>query len=244
MSTVQPHEQPDSPPREEKAVKKSPFSRVYVGRGSKGQLAKFFETHQDVYQKILLFIEQGVYDYVAAEAMGITNWTWQNWLRRGEEDWKAGRKTNYVRFFLDVRTAQSRGRLIAELEARRDSVQFWLTRGPGRTRPGRPGWTETITVAGDEEMPLELNVNADNSLSQPSSIQDLARTLVVMEQLGIATRTPLLGQSVIDASTPAVAFDVEQDDGELPDADRGYAPELFSSEKPEPPSDGNGKKGQ
>ena len=235
-STPEQHEQDAAPQPVPKPEKKSPFSRVYIGPGAKGKLAKFFETHQDVYRKILLFIEQGVYDYVAAEAMGITHYTWQSWLARGERDWRANKKTNYAQFFLDVRTAQSRARVIAELEVKRDDVKFWLTRGPGKTQVGRPGWTETLALAGTEDQPLEVNVNeGDNNMSQVSTIQDLARALLIMEELGLTQRTALLGQSVIDASSHAVQSSDESDEedtGEDTRSNRGYVPELDSKKDP------------
>lgn len=187
-------EQPQGTTQVQAPAKKPLFTNVSQN-GRKPKLAKFFETHQDVYQKILMFIEQGVYDYVAAEAMGVTGRTWNEWLKIGEKNHFEGRVTIYSRFFLDVRTAQARGRLLAELEVRRDDPKFFLRCGPGKTRPGRPGWTENIVP--DE--PTQLDDAAATGREDPS-IGDLAATLVILEQLGMAVPTDDMGQGLLAQS--------------------------------------------
>lgn len=227
-----------APTQEPAQTRKSLFANMYEG-GKKTKLAKFFEVNQDTYKKILMFIEQGCYDYVAAEAMGITADTWYKWLRIGEEQYRDGRRSYYARFFVDVRTAQSRSRLLAEIEVKREDPRFWLTRGPGKSRPGRPGWTETVHIGGDEGAPLEVRGQENVT---PSSIGDLAATLVVMEQLGFIQLTNP-GMSVVVASQHAPAtFEgkaitvplnaPEEDDDDLSsDSVKGYAPELETRHK-------------
>jgi hypothetical protein len=74
---------------------------------------------------------------VAAQACGIASSTFYLWLQQGD----AG-DPQFVEFSEDVRRARAESRLAAEVEIRRDDPQFWLRCGPGKERPGEPGWTD------------------------------------------------------------------------------------------------------
>ena len=43
--------------------------------------------------------------------------------------------------------ARAQARAAAEIEVRRDNPAFWLRVGPGRSRPGAPGWTDRQEIA-------------------------------------------------------------------------------------------------
>jgi hypothetical protein len=97
----------------------------------------------DVHQGIVSSIRAGAYDYVAAEAYGISQATFHEWIRRGEgRDRGRPRDPRYAAFAADVRQAHAQARLSAEIRVAKDTPQFWLRIGPGREAPGRPGWTE------------------------------------------------------------------------------------------------------
>ena len=49
----------------------------------------------------------------------------------------------YSDFHEEVRQARAQSRVAAEAEVRRDNPLAWLRFGPGRQRPGEPGWTES-----------------------------------------------------------------------------------------------------
>src|SRR5215207_800487 len=105
----------------------------------------------EVHRNIVAFIRAGAYSWVAAEAAGVSKTTFHRWLQRGAEE-PRGR---YREFADDVRQAQAQARVAAETEVRRTSPVSWLRYGPGRERPGEPGWTEqhevTVEVGTAEE---------------------------------------------------------------------------------------------
>ena len=41
--------------------------------------------------------------------------------------------------------------MLAEIAVHRGNPEFQLTRGPGKTLRGRPGWAESVAVVGDED---------------------------------------------------------------------------------------------
>jgi len=96
---------------------------------------------------IVRHIRAGAFDWVAAQAVGITPKTFWNWMK-----WGAGGNDTYVPFFLEVSQAKADARTIAESAIFKDNPFAWLRYGPGRERPGEPGWTESkeITGAGGE----------------------------------------------------------------------------------------------
>jgi hypothetical protein len=60
-----------------------------------------------------------------------------DWLARGE---KQRAREPYRRFAREVRQAAAMCRLVAECAAFKKDPKFWLAHGPGRDRPGYPGW--------------------------------------------------------------------------------------------------------
>jgi hypothetical protein len=111
-------------------------------------------------QRIVSFIRAGAFDWVAAEASGIDRQTFWEWIKRGEDTHYARPSTElYARFAYAVREARAEARLSAEVEVKRGEPLAWLMKGPGRDRPGEPGWTDrpsqdalphvTIILAGD-----------------------------------------------------------------------------------------------
>jgi hypothetical protein len=94
------------------------------------------------HKAIVAAIRAGSFDWIAAEANGITRETLRLWLRKGERD----KRKPYVVFSADVRAARAQARLSAEIEVRRDQPFAWLRFGPGREREGEPGWTESTEL--------------------------------------------------------------------------------------------------
>lgn len=81
-------------------------------------------------------IREGAFDWVAAEAAGIARRTFYEWLEKGE----AGQEP-FARLAADVRQARAEARIGAERSVYKQRPATWLTKGPGRERPGAPGWT-------------------------------------------------------------------------------------------------------
>lgn len=123
-----------------------------VKRGRVGRLRRMMLYQKEVYSRLLALIQSGVSDFIAAEFLRIDCNTFRNWLRRGHQE----RKGIYRRFLLDVMQAQAHARLNAELVVRKENPLAWLRLGPGRTQPGRPGWTEAYITGHDPDMPLQV----------------------------------------------------------------------------------------
>ena len=94
------------------------------------------------HKAIVAAIRAGSFDWVAAEANGITRETLRLWLRKGARD----KRKPYRAFSDDVRAARAQARLSAEIEVRRDQPFNWLRFGPGRERDGEAGWTESSEI--------------------------------------------------------------------------------------------------
>jgi len=93
----------------------------------------------EVHRTIVEYIRAGAYDHVAAQAAGIAPSTFRRWLERG-----APGRPPYRAFAADVAQARAQARVAAEIEVRRDHPLSWLRYGPGRERPGAPGWTQSV----------------------------------------------------------------------------------------------------
>ena len=116
--------------------------------------------------KIVGYIRAGAYDYVAAQACGIDPDTFRRWLKAG----KLGSPL-YVVFYGEVSRAKSEARVIAENAVFKTAPFNWLRCGPGRERPGEPGWTESHEITGREGGPIETR---DVSLSDAERMAALA----------------------------------------------------------------------
>lgn len=103
----------------------------------------------EVQQRICSAIEAGAYDWVAAEAAGICQRSFYTYLELGAE----GRQP-YAQFLQEVSRARAQARVAAEIDVRKDSPFNWLRYGPGKQRPGQPGWTELHEHVGEQGGPL------------------------------------------------------------------------------------------
>jgi len=93
----------------------------------------------EIQRKIVAYIRAGAFDHVAAQACRIPSSTFYRWMADGREG-----KAEYREFWEEVMTARAEARAVAETEVRKESPFNWLRYGPGRDRPGEPGWTETV----------------------------------------------------------------------------------------------------
>jgi hypothetical protein len=94
------------------------------------------------YQTILTYIRAGAFDYVAAEAAGVSARTFREWVARGEGTHPTrGSTPKLRRFAKEVRRAKAEVRAAAEVRMHREHPAQWL-KYVARTRPEREGWTE------------------------------------------------------------------------------------------------------
>lgn len=116
----------------------------------------------DVHQRIVAYIRAGAFAWVAAEAAGVSKSSFHRWLQRGEREGRG----RYFDFGEEVRQAQAQARVAAETEVRKSSPATWLRYGPGRDRPGEPGWTDQRQVTGPDGGPLQLREVSDERLRE------------------------------------------------------------------------------
>jgi hypothetical protein len=97
---------------------------------------------EEIARRILSYIRAGVFDYVAAEAAGVSDRTFYDWIARGEGRHPSRPPTSRLRAFArDVRTAKAEARVFAEIRVHEKRPEYWLTHA-ARSKPEREGWTE------------------------------------------------------------------------------------------------------
>jgi hypothetical protein len=115
---------------------------------------------------IVARIRDGAYDYIAAQAGGIDPDTFYRWLSAGEH----GREP-YRTFREMVRQARAEARAAAEIAVRQVNPLAWLRYGPGRERPGEPGWTDTAkhVISGEDGGPVPILVRTITAVLPPGA---------------------------------------------------------------------------
>ena len=146
----------------------------------------------EIARGILAAIRAGGFPHVAAAAYGVDAATWERWLRRGR-----GRHARepYRSFARQVEAAHAQARLRAEMTVLEKDVRAWLKHGPGRDRPGQPGWAAVVRPA-----PAREPGGAD-LLRAPEVLQMLAtlRTALAPYPEALAAATQAIAGS---AETP------------------------------------------
>jgi hypothetical protein len=113
--------------------------------------------------KILVWIRSGAFPHIAAEAEGIPTEVFHRWMAWGTRRSPLPRE-RYRRFAHNVQQAAAFGRLRVEIAIRDKDPKFWLLSGPGKKRPGCPGWTSASKPLPAPD-PRELNLFADPQLA-------------------------------------------------------------------------------
>src|SRR5947209_8095116 len=91
----------------------------------------------EIERHITAAIRGGAFAHVAAESIGVPRLVFSRWLARGR---RKGARRSYRSFWLEVLQAKAQARLIAEFEARKKDVKFWLRYGPGKEATDAPAW--------------------------------------------------------------------------------------------------------
>lgn len=130
----------------------------------------------EIQEKIVAYIRAGAFDWVAARAAGIAQSTFYLWMK--------GDTPRRAQFRDAVEEARAQARLAAEVEVRKRNPEFWLSRGPGRERPGQPGWGEKTTheIVGHDGGPIKSETIAK---AQPVAPDQLADVLAVLTAAGL-----------------------------------------------------------
>lgn len=108
----------------------------------------------EVIDRLVQYIRAGSFPYIAAQACGIPKSTWYRWMSSGRKGYKP-----YRELWDKVQGAGAEARVVAENKVFSGTPLAWLRYGPGRERPGEPGWTDSkqvdVTTGGE---PLILRV--------------------------------------------------------------------------------------
>ena len=96
-------------------------------------------------REITTYIRAGAYDHVAASAVGISRATFYRWYNEG-----ANPRSQFASFRKAVDGAKAFARVRAETSVHGENPLAWLRYGPGRERPGQPGWTSVVRPEFDE----------------------------------------------------------------------------------------------
>jgi hypothetical protein len=91
---------------------------------------------------ILEYVRAGAFDYVAAEAAGISARTLRDWVARCEDP-NPGRPCppKLRRFNQALRKAKAEARAATEISVREQHPRYWLSHA-ARSKPRREGWTD------------------------------------------------------------------------------------------------------
>jgi hypothetical protein len=91
----------------------------------------------EIQSRVINFIKAGGFPHVAAEAAGVSQQLFLDWLAKGN---RRGAKEPYRSFVRAVDEAIAQARLGVEIEVRKKDPRFWLRYGPGRESDKSPGW--------------------------------------------------------------------------------------------------------
>ena len=95
----------------------------------------------EVIDRLVQYIRAGSFPYIAAQACGIPKSTWYRWMNSGSK----GRRP-YRELWDKVQGAHAEARVVAENAVFGGTPLAWLRYGPGRERPGKPGWTDSKQI--------------------------------------------------------------------------------------------------
>jgi hypothetical protein len=156
------------------------------------QLGRRTHLTPEVTKVVSKFVMAGAYDYVAAQSVGITRRTFYNWMARGED--AEEREDNgvilsledrlYLDFYCAIRQARAKARLLAETRVREEDPYKWLMKGPGRERPGEPGWASQTQITGADARPAKLVIAWEGEISPTlesgglALVEGSARTII------------------------------------------------------------------
>jgi hypothetical protein len=106
---------------------------------------------------------------------------------------RAGRG-RFRQFRQSVLAARAQTRVLAEVEVRRDDPLSWLLVGPGRERPGEPGWSRSVTVnvlSGPVEIRVVYVAKPPASVPAPSA-DEVRRVVDVRAPSSLTMESPFV----------------------------------------------------
>lgn len=110
----------------------------------------------ELINEVCLQIMSGAYDYVACEAVGVSQSTFYSWLQQAEQP---GADPLLLEFLESVRQSRAQARSIAERAVFFDKPEVWLLKGPGREKADRPGWSNENTITVTTPIPIAFTAD-------------------------------------------------------------------------------------
>lgn len=152
---------------------------------------------------ICLMIRAGAYHQDAARAAGVYETTWTRWLTKGREDYENNRNTAYCQLFQLIDKSVGEAIAAKSIEAVTADPKFYLTHGPGKTRPGREGWSPSIKIEGGNDpirvehdhsgkIEIEGSPHLTIDLQQNQGVNDVAEAFANLQELGIVIPQKLI----------------------------------------------------
>lgn len=108
--------------------------------------------------ELLDYLQAGAYPHIAAEAAGISQATLEAWLHAGH---RARAKKVFRDFTARYEAACAMARLVAEIAVHDTDPKYWLKFGPGKDRPGRPGWSREVKPFIEDKSSTTVNILAN-----------------------------------------------------------------------------------
>lgn len=168
-----------------------------AGANPLGKPSTLTKLTPEEYGQLLTYIRAGAFDYIAAEAVGLSHRTFLLYMEKGRLGVREEGGPNYPQFYHDVTKAKSQARMLCESRVAKDNPLAWLRYGGGKQKRvvdsegelEREGWTEDCTRVIHEGIPqpaadqhLHLHVLGPN----PSERLDaLAGVFKVFEDSGL-----------------------------------------------------------
>ena len=136
-------------------MKKRPSKEVLVddksdkpGRRGKGRMSKLTP---EVQARIVQFVEAGNYKRIAAQACGIDQATFCNWMKWGEQQ----QRGRYFDFFKAVKEAEGRAEANCVAHVALATMNDWRAAAWMLERSRRDRWGQNVTVNGLRELSNE-----------------------------------------------------------------------------------------
>lgn len=136
------------------------------------------ECTPELAEDVARYIRAGVFDWVAAAAVGISKQTFWTWSRSDKEE--------HAFFRAKVEEARAQARAKCEIVVHEKDPLAWLMRGPGRDRPDAPGWASQVAVTGKNGGALEQVITqADKPVEDYSklTVEELRQLRALREKV-------------------------------------------------------------
>jgi len=174
-----------------------------VNANLRGRRPKINQLTPKTLGRICLMIRAGAYHQDAARAAGVHEATWTDWLSKGRKDYEDNKNTAYCQLFLLIDKSIGEAITAKSIEAVTADPKFYLTHGPGKTRPGREGWSPSIKIEGGNDpirvehehggkIEIEGSPHLTINLTQAQGVNDVAEAFANLQELGIVIPQKLL----------------------------------------------------